>query len=230
MIRPPPRVAAGRQTRYGERDGHRDQIAARSGDHAPIQLVRRSSGVRARAGADLRPRLAVRGADRLGCRAGPVPHLPGRPRAGCRGARPRRRVERLRQHLPAPGDGGCRDGAGGRRSSVLTTPGRTASTAACGRRLGHSWSLSSIAPSSVCCRWRWTSGGRSCSSTATSTRRLCATCWGACRRCSRVATSASTVCVSESGASRCWRRTGRPWSRTSSSATTARRRIPDSRR
>ena len=168
--------------------------------------------------------LAVRGprgrADRARLATSPtqVGGLPGRAHA-----RPRRRRcarSPTSAATAARSSRAARASAG--RSSAPTTPGPTASTAACAPRRARATTRASTPRGSGSCRWRSAPGARSCSSTPTPDAAPLAD--GARRPARRRAprtASTSTRCASTTASSTRSGRTGRSRSRTTSSATTA---------
>ena len=105
------------------------------------------------------------------CQAGLVPVVVVRDHDGS--------AERLRQHLPPPRDrGGPGQGQAGDAAVPLPRLDVRPRRLPAGGAAVASWSRASTAPSSGCCRSRSTPGGRSCSSTATSTPRRWRECLG----------------------------------------------------
>ena len=113
-------------------------MASHTGQRAetyPWSLVHRPGGGRARARADLRPQLAVRRPPRPAAAAGIVLRERRRPDPDRRHPRPRRGAAGVPERLPPPRlPGGPAARAAATACSARTTPGRTASTAGCGRR------------------------------------------------------------------------------------------------
>ena len=212
---------------YGARDDRSGAVdaaqRARTRADAPRLVVFLAGDTCARARADLRPLVAVRGRARAGGRARCVLHLPGR-RGPDRGRAQPGRASCGRSSTSAA-IAGTRlrwDAAGARRCSAPTTPGRTTSTACCVPRRAPSARAASTTRSGASSPFSSAPGARWSSSTPIWMPRLwrrrsvsSRSRWPSAvsiRRRSRIAAGRA------SGSSR---RTGRSSSRTSSSATTA---------